>query len=266
VLVRSCRFDLYSRRRARRTRPSWEGRPSRSPFCPPPPRCPTASCARWRRAPPQSRCAAWRGSLRCSTSSRATGCATPATAAASASRYADAHVQDRTVCRRMRPLRVSFEASGRAHHVKLRKLSSPETKDHVARTKHQLAKSEMRRGPFASAPGQALPPSPCPHVLRRRPLRAPSTCSALVIVCSPCSGAANPCGAVPWHLCWHRVLPPPPLGLRVASSTSVHPLCGSVLATPLHAPASSSRCPSIPKHRRPPCTQVSCSSPSSLIV
>ena len=175
------------------------------------------------------------------------------------------------VCRRMRPLRMSFEASGRAHHVKLRKLSSPETKDHVARTKHQLAKSEMRRGPFASAPGQALPPSPCPHVLRRRPLRAPSTCSALVIVCSPCSGAANPCGAVPWHLCWHRVLPPywllpPPLGLRVASSTSVHPLCVSVLATPLHAPASSSRCPSIPKHRRPPCTQVSCSSPSSLIV
>ena len=59
----------------------------------------------------------------------------------------------------------------------------------------------------------ALPPSPCPHVLRRRPLRAPSTCSALVIVCSPCSGAANPwatCGgAVPWHLCWHRPLPPP---------------------------------------------------------
>ena len=115
------------------------------------------------------------------------------------------------VCGRMRPLRMSFEASGRAHHVKLRKLSSPETKDHVARTKHQLAKSEMRRGPFASAPGQALPPSPCPHVLRRRPLRAPSTCSALVIVCSPCSGAANPSGAVPWHLCWHRVLPPPPL-------------------------------------------------------
>ena len=101
------------------------------------------------------------------------------------------------VCRRMRPLRMSFEASGRAHHVKLRKLSSPETKDHVARTKHQLAKSEMRRGPFASAPGQALPPSPCPHVLRRRPLRAPSTCSALVIVCSPCSGAANPCGLCP---------------------------------------------------------------------
>ena len=39
------------------------------------------------------------------------------------------------------------------------------------------------------APPHPLPPSP--HVLRRRPTRAPSTCSALVIVCSSCLDFAN---------------------------------------------------------------------------
>jgi hypothetical protein len=92
-LMSAAACDLFSRRRARATRSSWEGRPSRSPCCPPPPRSPAVSCVRRRRALLQSLCAAWRGSPRCWTSSRATGCATPA-AAASASRCPSRYTRD----------------------------------------------------------------------------------------------------------------------------------------------------------------------------
>ena len=116
------------------------------------------------------------------------------------------------------------------------------------------------------------PPAFCPPTLSLSPRAQtpPTSCSLHVLrACHRLLALLRRCQSLGhlWRGCALAPVlapsPPTPLALRVASSTSVHPLCGSVLATPLHAPASSSRCPSIPQHRRPPCTQVP-GSPSSL--
>ena len=103
----------------------------------------------------------------------------------------------------------------------------------------------------------AAPPPPLPLVRRRRPPRAPITCSTRVIVRSPCSGAANPWSA--WRGCASAPMLAPsplnPLALRAASSTSLQPCRGSLPATPPHAPVPA---PILlpPTAPPPPCTQV----------
>jgi hypothetical protein len=131
-----------------------------------------------------------------------------------------------------------------------RPLSSTQARVHCGMPRALPPRSSVHRGAccwatLATCPANscrpllpAAPPPPLPLVRRRRPPRAPITCSTRVIVRSPCSGAANPWSA--WRGCASAPMLAPsplnPLALRAASSTSLQPCRGSLPATPPHAP------------------------------